>query len=170
MKWSEVKWSEEKWSEVKSSYVKWGEVKWTKVKTFYLLKVTDLHPQDVLCHVTLIIDHNTDISPLLSTSLWVLSSSPIKSWDTKPTAWLPCPPVCCGERRSPKVQPSTRPGIEPGTCWLAVRDLTNCANLAHTVFVCLLFVCLFVYLLVVRLLICLFRLTNFNRYKPSTAI
>ena len=39
----------------------------------------------------------------------------------------------CGERRSPKVQPSTRPGIEPGTSWLAVRDLTNCANLAHTI-------------------------------------
>ena len=37
----------------------------------------------------------------------------------------------CGERRSPKVQPSTRPGIKPGTFWLAVRDLTNCANLAH---------------------------------------
>ena len=30
-----------------------------------------------------------------------------------------------------KVQPSTRPGIEPGTFWLVVRDLTNCANLAH---------------------------------------
>ena len=38
----------------------------------------------------------------------------------------------CGERKSPKVQPSTRPGIEPRTSWLAVRDLTNCANLAHT--------------------------------------
>ena len=37
----------------------------------------------------------------------------------------------CGERRSPKVQPSTRPGIEPGTSWLAVRDLTNCANHAQ---------------------------------------
>ena len=34
----------------------------------------------------------------------------------------------CGERRSPKVQPSNRPGIEPGTSWLAVRDLTNCAK------------------------------------------
>ena len=38
----------------------------------------------------------------------------------------------CGERRSPKVQPLTRPGIEPRTFWLAVRDLTNCANVAHT--------------------------------------
>ena len=38
----------------------------------------------------------------------------------------------CGERRSPKVQPSTRPGFELGTSWLAVRDLTNCTNLAHT--------------------------------------
>ena len=38
----------------------------------------------------------------------------------------------CGERMSPKVQPSTRPGIEAGTFWLAVRDLTNFANLAHT--------------------------------------
>ena len=37
----------------------------------------------------------------------------------------------CGERRSPKVQPSTRPGIEPRTFRLAVRDLTKCANLAH---------------------------------------
>ena len=32
----------------------------------------------------------------------------------------------------PKVQPSTLPGIEPGTFWLAVRDLTNCTKLAHT--------------------------------------
>ena len=32
----------------------------------------------------------------------------------------------CGERSSPKAQPSTRSGIEPGTFWLAVRDLTNC--------------------------------------------
>ena len=38
----------------------------------------------------------------------------------------------CDERRSPKVQPSTRPGIEPGTSWLAVIDITNCPNLAHT--------------------------------------
>ena len=30
-----------------------------------------------------------------------------------------------------KVEPATRPGIEPGTSWLAVRDLSNCANLAH---------------------------------------
>ena len=37
----------------------------------------------------------------------------------------------CGERRSPKIQPLTRPGIESGTFLLAVRDLTNCANLAH---------------------------------------
>ena len=27
---------------------------------------------------------------------------------------------------------SHRPEIEPGTFWLAVRDLTNCANLVHT--------------------------------------
>ena len=33
----------------------------------------------------------------------------------------------CGERRLPKVQPSTRPEIEPGSSWLAVRDITNCA-------------------------------------------
>ena len=39
----------------------------------------------------------------------------------------------CDERRSLQFQPSTRPGIEPGTFWLVVRDLTNCANLAHTV-------------------------------------
>ena len=31
-----------------------------------------------------------------------------------------------------KVQPSTRRGIEPRTFCLAVRDLTNCANLAQT--------------------------------------
>ena len=37
----------------------------------------------------------------------------------------------CGERRSHKDQPSTRLGIERGTFCLAVRDLTNCANLAH---------------------------------------
>ena len=39
----------------------------------------------------------------------------------------------CGEIRSPKIQPSTRPGIEPsGTFWLAIRDRTNCVNLART--------------------------------------
>ena len=37
-----------------------------------------------------------------------------------------------GKRRSPKVQPSTRLGIEPRTFWLAVRDFTNCASLTHT--------------------------------------
>ena len=31
-----------------------------------------------------------------------------------------------------KVQPSTRPGIEPRAFWLAVRDLTNCTNLPHS--------------------------------------
>ena len=30
---------------------------------------------------------------------------------------------------------NSRPGIEPRTSWLAVRDLTNCANLARG-FVC----------------------------------
>ena len=35
------------------------------------------------------------------------------------------------KRSVPNVQPSTRRGIEPGTSRLAVRDLTNCANLAH---------------------------------------
>ena len=38
----------------------------------------------------------------------------------------------CGERRSPKVQPSIRPGIEPETSCLAVKSFTTCANLAHT--------------------------------------
>ena len=71
--------------------------------------------------------HNTGISLLLSTSVWVLLSPPIERRETRPTDH-----GRCGERRSPKVQPSTRPGIEPGTFWLAVRDLTNCANLAHT--------------------------------------
>ena len=37
-----------------------------------------------------------------------------------------------GERRLPKVQLSTRSGIEPGTFWLVVSGLTNYANLAHT--------------------------------------
>ena len=38
----------------------------------------------------------------------------------------------CGKRRSPKVQSSTRPGIETRTSWLAVSNLTNYINLAHT--------------------------------------
>ena len=33
------------------------------------------------------------------------------------------------KRSLPKVQSSTRPGIESKTSWLAVRDLTNCVNL-----------------------------------------
>ena len=36
----------------------------------------------------------------------------------------------CGEKRSLKVQPSTRPGIESGSSWLAIGHLTNCVNLA----------------------------------------
>ena len=31
-------------------------------------------------------DHNTGISPLLSTSVWVLLSPPIERWETRPTA------------------------------------------------------------------------------------
>ena len=31
-----------------------------------------------------------------------------------------------------QVQPSNRPEIEPGTSWLAVRNLSNCANFTHT--------------------------------------
>ena len=42
----------------------------------------------------------------------------------------------CGKRRLSYVQPLTRPGIELRTFWLAVRDLTNCANLTHTVQTC----------------------------------
>ena len=52
--------------------------------------------------------HNTGISLLLSTSVWVLSSPPIERRETRPT---------------------TRPGIEPGTVWLAVKDLTHCVIL-----------------------------------------
>ena len=37
----------------------------------------------------------------------------------------------CGERRSPKVQLSTVPGIEPETSRLAVRDLPKVPN-SHT--------------------------------------
>ena len=75
--------------------------------------------------------HNTSISLLLSTSAWVLLSPQIERRESRPI-WLNFPVHRrCGERRSPKVQPSTRRGIEPGTFWLAVRDLTNCANLAH---------------------------------------
>ena len=33
---------------------------------------------------------------------------------------------------SHKVRPSTKPGIEREISWLAVKYLTNCANLAHT--------------------------------------
>ena len=39
----------------------------------------------------------------------------------------------CGERRSSKVQHSARPGIEPRTSSLVVRDLTSSANLVHYV-------------------------------------
>ena len=35
------------------------------------------------------------------------------------------------KRSSPKVQLSTKPGTEPRTFWLVVRDLTDCANLPH---------------------------------------
>ena len=40
----------------------------------------------------------------------------------------------CDEMRSPKVQPSTRPGIESATSWLAFGYLTNCAKLARSVY------------------------------------
>ena len=44
--------------------------------------------------------------------------------------WLDTPlHEWCGERRSPKVQPLIRPGIEPRTFWLVVRDLTNSQGL-----------------------------------------
>ena len=76
--------------------------------------------------------HNTGISLLLSTSVWVLLSPPIERRETRPRLNVPVHGRC-GERRSTKVQPSTRPGLEPGTSWLAVRDLTNCANLAHKI-------------------------------------
>ena len=80
------------------------------------------------CQLT---DHNTNTSLLLPTSVWVLLSLPIEF--EKPNQRLNVPVHGqCGERRSPKVQPSTRPGIEPGTSWLAVRDLTNCTSLANT--------------------------------------
>ena len=66
---------------------------------------------------------------------WVVfrwqSTTPRLAYSHGPTLNVPLHERC-GERRSPKVQPSTRPGIEPGTSQLAVRDLTNCANLAHT--------------------------------------
>ena len=32
-----------------------------------------------------------------------------------------------------RVQPSTTPGIEPGTSWLAIRGLSNYTNLAHKI-------------------------------------
>ena len=70
--------------------------------------------------------HNAGISLILSTSVWVLLSPPkhVERLDQ----WLNVPiHGQCGERRLPKVQPSTLPGIEPRTFWLAVRDLTNCA-------------------------------------------
>ena len=75
--------------------------------------------------------HNTGVSLLLSTSVWVLLSPPIERQRLDQRLNVPVHGRC-GERRSPKVQPSTRQGLEPGTSRLAVRDLTNCANLAHT--------------------------------------
>ena len=59
-------------------------------------------------------------SPLVLSSLSIRTSRPT----TLSTEW-------CGEGRSFKVHPSTRPGIEPETFWLVVRDLTNCARLTH---------------------------------------
>ena len=78
-------------------------------------------------------DHNTGISLLLSTTAWVLLSPPIAC---RLDQRLENPVHGqCGERSSPKVQPLTRPGTELRNSWLAVRDLTNCANLAHTLMI-----------------------------------
>ena len=73
----------------------------------------------------------TGISLPLSISMWVLLNPPIERPETDQRLNAPVHGQC-GERRLPKVQPSTRPGIEPWTFWLAVGDLTSCANLAHT--------------------------------------
>ena len=58
--------------------------------------------------------HNMGISLLLSTNVWALLV-PQKNVE-RLEQWLNVPVHrWCGERRSPKVQPSTRPEIEPGT-------------------------------------------------------
>ena len=58
---------------------------------------------------------------------------PFKSLGISIQQLILCIDEQCDEMRSPKVQPSTRPGIEPGTSWLAVGYLTNCAKLARSV-------------------------------------
>ena len=37
-----------------------------------------------------------------------------------------------GKEGHPNIQPSTRPGIEPGTSGLGGRDLNHCANPNHS--------------------------------------
>ena len=55
----------------------------------------------------------------------------------------------CGKRRSPRVQPSTIPVIEPGTFWLVVRDFTTShtppGGGTHKVTLTRTYVCLFIY-------------------------
>ena len=71
--------------------------------------------------------HNTGISLLLWTRVRVIlrDAERLDRRLNDPVHGL------CGERRSPKVQTSTRPGTEPGTSWLAVRVLANCVRLAQ---------------------------------------
>ena len=73
----------------------------------------------------------------LSVSAWVLSPPkfPKERRETRRRDGLtrglnvPLNGRCGKEGRD---QPSTRPGIEPRTSWLAIRDLINCSNLTHT--------------------------------------
>ena len=53
---------------------------------------------------------------------------------TRPRLTAPSTDSVAKEGR-PKFNDSTKPGTEHGTFWLVVRDLTNCANFAHTTLV-----------------------------------
>ena len=68
-------------------------------------------------------NQNIGITLLFSRSEEVLLSSPIECQETTVEQKLNVPVHGqFGERRLPKVQPSTRPGIKPRTSCLAVRD------------------------------------------------
>ena len=47
----------------------------------------------------------------------------------------PCPQMVWWKKVAQSSTLDQAAGIEPGTFWLAVRDLTNYANLAHTIYI-----------------------------------
>ena len=51
---------------------------------------------------------------------------------TRPTVYRPCPKLIRRKKVAWSSPLDLRQGIEPGISWLVVRDLTNCANLAHS--------------------------------------